>query len=71
MICPYCGKLMQMGYLQSGRGFIWSPEKKEDIFVASKETDIDFCESIWRGSYTESWYCAACRKLITDVPERK
>lgn len=72
MKCPYCKQPMQQGYLQSGQGFIWSPEKKEDIFIASKETDINFRESIWKGCYAESWYCADCKKLITEVePEQK
>ncbi len=67
MNCPYCGTQMQKGFLQSGQGFIWSPEKKEDIFIASKETDIDFRGSIWKGCHAESWYCAECKKLITEV----
>ena len=67
MNCPYCGKLMQMGYLQSSRRFIWSPEKKEDIFVASKKTDIAFRGSVWEGCYAESWYCIECKKLVTEV----
>lgn len=67
MNCPYCGKPMQKGYLQSGRGFIWSYEKKEDIYIASEETDIEFRSNIWKGCCVESWLCPDCNRLITEV----
>ena len=71
MNCPYCGKQMQTGYLQSSRRIIWSPEKKEGIVMASNEGDINFPSGIINGSCVESWHCAGCKKLITEVKEER
>lgn len=70
MNCPYCNQPMKRGYLQSGQGFIWSSEKKEDIFIASKDSDINFRKRLFKGCYVESWYCADCKKLVTDVTQK-
>lgn len=67
MICPYCGKEMQKGYLQSARPFFWGTEKHSGFFVASDETDVKVSRGFWHGCFAESWYCADCKKLITEV----
>ena len=70
MNCPYCGKPMQMGYLQSARPFFWGPEKHSFFFAASKG-EVKVSEGLWDGCYAESWYCVDCHKLVMDVKRDK
>ena len=67
MNCPYCGKPMQSGYIQSGQRIMWSPEKKEGFHLVDRETDFIISKGFWNGCHAESWYCADCKKLITEV----
>ena len=71
MNCPYCGKPMQSGYLQSGQRMIWSPEKKEGVHLPGGETDFYISKGFWNGCYAESWYCVDCNKLVMDVKRDK
>lgn len=38
--CPYCGRELLSGYLQSARQIIWSQEEKSISFRADEEGDL-------------------------------
>ena len=71
MNCPYCGKTMQKGDLLSGKPIIWSQEKKKGFYLPLEEGDIAVSKGFWKGCFAESWYCAGCKKLITEVNEEQ
>ena len=41
--CPYCGRELLSGYLQSARQIIWSQEEKSISFRADEDGDLVEC----------------------------
>ena len=58
--CPYCGRELFSGYLQSARQIIWSQEEKSISFRADEEGDLVVSHGIWEGSFADCRYCADC-----------
>ena len=56
--CPYCGRELFSGYLQSARQIIWSQEEKSISFRADEEGDLVVSHGIWEGSFADCRYCA-------------
>lgn len=48
--CPYCGRELLSGYLQSARQIIWSQEEKSISFRADEDGDLVVSHGIWEGS---------------------
>ena len=48
--CPYCGRELFSGYLQSARQIIWSQEEKSISFRADEEGDLVVSHGIWNSS---------------------
>lgn len=71
MDCPYCGKQMTSGYLQSARGIIWSQEKKKALFKATKPGDIEVSEGFWNGCFAPSYRCWSCALILTPFDRKK
>jgi len=68
MICPYCGKDMRYGVIQSQQEINWKP-KKSKIFGAAlfnKEAIILSEFSFLKGSCVEAYCCDDCKKIIID-----
>ena len=51
--CPYCGRELLSGYLQSARQIIWSQEEKSISFRADEEGDLVVSHGIWEGSFAD------------------
>ena len=58
--CPYCGRELLSGYLQSARQIIWSQEEKSISFRADEDGDLVVSHGIWEGSFADCRYCADC-----------
>ena len=70
MDCPYCKKEMQKGNIMSGTQIRWYPEEVKTPMFAELEESVRLHIGGWLGyARAESWYCAACRTVITPVPE--
>ncbi|MFR3017764.1 MAG: PF20097 family protein [Oscillospiraceae bacterium] len=48
--CPYCGRELLSGYLQSARQIIWSQEEKSISFRADEDGDLVVSHGIWEGA---------------------
>ena len=72
MKCPFCGEEMKSGYLKSGRGFYWGPDK--ELGWIEKDC-VKLCYGFWKaaidGFNVPSDYCPTCKKIITSVPEKE
>jgi len=68
MICPYCGKEMRYGVIQSQHEISWKPKKGKFFATAqfSKETIILSEFSFLKGSCVEAYCCDECRKIVID-----
>ena len=70
-ICPYCGRELFSGYLQSARQIIWSQEEKSISFRTDEEGDLVVSHGIWNGSFADCRYCAGCGIFLLECPVRK
>ena len=64
--CPYCGRELLSGYLQSARQIIWSQEEKSISFRADEEGDLVVSHGIWEGSFADCRYCADCGIFLLE-----
>ena len=68
MLCPFCNKEMQKGYLQSPRGIMWGPRKK--LFISATKVDEFYVsDSGFLGGIANSHYCSNCKKIIVDAED--
>ena len=72
MLCPYCGKEMELGYIQCRDGVFWT-EKKQ--LVSSLSFLGKGAVSLENGAADDShavyaYKCADCKKVIIDYAER-
>lgn len=68
MICPYCGKEMNHGVIQSQHEICWKPEKGK-VFATSQfaRDAIILSEfSFFKGSSAKAYNCNDCKKIIID-----
>lgn len=68
MLCPYCGKEMELGYIQCRDGVTWTPKKQ---LVASLSVLGKGSVSLENGAADNSrtvyaFKCADCKKVIID-----
>lgn len=68
MNCPYCGKEMDLGFIQCRDGVIWTPKKQP---VAALSALGRGAVSLANGAAEHSravyaYRCQACRKVIVD-----
>ena len=65
-VCPYCGRLMEDGFLQTGGGTV--AFVKEPRMMCLREDKGDFRIEFSRLTKAcPASYCAACKKLIVSV----
>ena len=68
MICPYCGKEMRCGVIQSPHEINWKP-KKAKLFgnaVFHKDAIILSELNYLKGSCVKAYCCNDCKKIIID-----
>ena len=70
MKCPYCGQEMARGLVTGNCSrLFWVPGEKLPFFYVDKEGTMDLSFKVFRGARVRSEYCAACKKIVMDVPE--
>ena len=69
MKCPYCGKEMNLGYIDQDRFPLkWVPEEYSTSVINS----LPFVKgikltSLLTNSTVRTYYCKSCRKLVIDL----
>ena len=67
MKCPYCGKEMEQGVIQSTYELNW--QKKRRLMNRSDMYEDAIClspMSFWKGSAVTAWLCRDCNKIVID-----
>ena len=67
MKCPYCGKEMEAGLLQSARWIFFGKEKHKAFYLPKEGVDRVVAVDRPTGAWTESFYCEDCEMLITPL----
>ena len=72
MKCPYCGKEMEKGLIQSLQELAWLPGEKRPLFgrAALHENAVVLAPlSMRNGSAVTAWLCRDCKKVVIEYEE--
>ena len=73
MVCPYCNKEMQKGFIQCRDGLHWTPKKQiihslsglgKDAVLFGREADFV------PNRVAVAYNCESCKKIMIDYSER-
>lgn len=68
MTCPFCGKEMEEGYLQSARPIVWAEDEKAFFpSVAFGKKDVSVTGML--DTVQKSYLCRTCNKIVTDLSD--
>ncbi|MBR0104296.1 MAG: hypothetical protein IKD83_00065 [Firmicutes bacterium] len=73
MICPYCGKEMEKGLIQSPQEIAWLKGDKKHMFgraVLHEGSVILSQLSVMKGSAVTAYLCRDCKKVLIDYSDR-
>ena len=69
MKCPYCGKEMEKGLIQSAQELAWIGGEKKRLFGRASlypESVVLSKYSYLKGSAVTSYLCRDCKKVLID-----
>ena len=72
MKCPYCGKAMEKGLIQSPQEIAWLKGKKRPLWGRAKLHDGSVVLSglsVTKGSAVAAYLCRECKKVLIDYSE--
>ena len=72
MQCPYCGKEMEKGLIQSPHEIAWLKGEKRPLLgrAAFHHGSVVLSElSVWKSSAVTAYLCRDCKKVIIDYSE--
>ena len=70
MICPYCHREMETGYMKSSHFIHWGKDKSlgfipDDI----KLTKGQFFQAFFEGYFVKSYHCSTCNQIIIALDD--
>lgn len=73
MNCPYCGKEMELGSIQSKKALCWYPGEKRRIVGPAKyfEGAVTLSDFHITGSAVRAYLCRDCGKIVIDCADGK
>ena len=67
MICPYCEKTMEKGFIQSnGTAMLWGAKKHRFTLFAARDGEIDLAHSLTLMNHIEAFCCKDCAIILVD-----
>lgn len=71
MICPYCGKEMERGYLQARDGIAWNKKERRVAALSMIGSDLALANAsgIFSGAAVIAYHCNECKKIIIDYQD--
>ena len=73
MICPYCGKEMEKGLIQSPQEIAWLKGDKKHMFGRAvwHEGSVVLSQlSVMKGSAVTAYLCRDCKKVLIDYSDK-
>jgi len=70
MECPYCGKEMEDGLIQSANEIAWYKGRKRHVFRRAafhKDSVVLSRLSLFKGSAVTAYLCRDCKKVIINA----
>ena len=66
MLCPWCDQEIAQGFLQSSRGVVVGPEKRESALWPPKEGEVKLTKRSWTLSAVPARHCARCKRVVVE-----
>ncbi len=71
MNCPYCGREMEVGVIQSRDAVVWTKETVGGLFAPLRRKQSDGAVVLsefhaFSGSAVRAYLCRECRKVLID-----
>lgn len=67
MLCPYCEKEMQKGWINQERFSLkWVPDEDRGFMECLVEKDVIKLTALTKGGRLTVYHCENCRKFIID-----
>lgn len=75
MVCPYCGKIMENGYIKStGYDLFWIKSGFEDNLARKNIYENGFFiadKGFVKGTQAQAYFCRKCQIVIIGTEENK
>ncbi len=73
MKCPYCGKEMETGVVQSARKIFFTTKAQKNWILPDIMWDEETVLSShnWTNPTCKAYHCPACRKVLIDYGDEK
>lgn len=68
MKCPFCGKEMTEGFVQSS-SWIFFTEKKHKFYFRPNKKDTVLSTRNYTCPTAKAWHCSNCMKVVVDYEE--
>lgn len=69
MNCPFCGKEMEQGFVQSARRVLYTAQKNEGPFSIKAKGDIVLTANNWVNPTCVAYHCRSCKRVVIDYSE--
>jgi len=69
MICPYCNKEMEAGYLQTGSRIAWTKEIHK-FSILPRKGEIMLENNVFKGVNFQAYICKHCKKILFDYSDK-
>ena len=70
MQCPFCGREMEHGFLQSGKKVFFTTKRRRLLFCPDEQNgDMELTQHNWTSPTGRAWLCRSCRKVVIDCDE--
>ncbi len=72
--CPYCGKEMELGYIQSRDGVYWCVKKRPVAAIPpilQEYIELATSGESFSGGAVEAYNCPDCKKIVVDYAEKE
>ena len=66
MKCPWCGKEMTDGYINSARKVVFSKDPNEVLFYINSKNNVNLTQYNWTAPSAKAYHCENCKKVVVD-----
>lgn len=66
MKCPWCGKEMTDGFINSARQVLFSENPNSPLIFTKAGGDINLTQHNWTRPSSKAYHCKSCKKVIVD-----
>ena len=66
MICPWCNRKMQKGFLQSGKPIVFNLKARAVVLLHQKEGEVSLTKQFWTLPTVPAWHCTGCRRIVAE-----